>query len=127
MDNKKIKGTFPFASNYEVTKSDALDPRVRWNDWKELVVKSNWPTNDDVIYLYKGLIAAVGNDVWILIDDKKFSQALNTVGVTNTLYNVVNGEYVAKPIEEIAETLGWKIVGGDSSTVNEHTLILNRK
>ena len=124
MAENKLKGTFQFGANYEVTKADALDPRVRWDDWDEMIVKSNWPHNGDTIYLYKGLVAAVGEELWILVDSTGFTQKLNTVGLKNSMYNNdLTPKY--KTTREIANFLGWKIVGADIN-VNEHILKIQK-
>lgn len=121
MADTKLKGTFPFAANYEVTKADALDPRVRWDGWEQLVVKSNWPGNGDTVYIYKGLTASVGEELWILINDSKFIGRLNTVGLNNLLFDE-HGDPIYMSTKEIADFLGWKIVGGSTLVANEHVL-----
>ena len=127
MADNKLKGTFQFAANYEVTKADALDPRVRWDDWEQMIVKSNWPVNGDTIYLYKGLIASVGDEVWMLVDDQKFVGKLNTSSLKNDTGLYINGSYANgfKTPREIADFLGWKVVGADI-TIDQHILTVQK-
>ena len=53
------KGTFQFAANFEVKAAEALDPRVVVSKKSELINKSTWPGDGDIIYLYKGILVSV--------------------------------------------------------------------
>jgi hypothetical protein len=120
----KDKGMFKFAGTYEVNAATALDPRVQWDSFKDLIKKDFWPTSGETVYAYNGLIAAVGEEVWLLIDKAKFiSRIHNTVGLSTLLQNVVtkedgSTEFVYKKTKEIAEILGWKVIGMKSDVEN---------
>lgn len=122
MADNKLKGTFQFGANFEVTKADALDPRVRWDDWNQMIIKGNWPANGDTIYLYKGLVASVGNELWMLVDDTKFKGHLNTIGLQNLMVDS-HGQPLYTTTKEISNFLGWKIIGGHD--VEGHVLNMN--
>jgi hypothetical protein len=89
-----------------------------------LIKKDFWPTSGETVYAYNGLIAAVGEEVWLLIDKAKFiSRIHNTVGLSTLLQNVVtkedgSTEFVYKKTKEIAEILGWKVIGMKSDVEN---------
>ena len=61
MADIKDKGMFKFAGSYEVNSATALDPRVQWDSFEDLIKKDFWPTSGDTVYVYNGLIAAVGD------------------------------------------------------------------
>ena len=125
MVENKLKGTFQFGANYEVTKADALDPRVRWDDWDEMIVKSNWPYNGDTVYLYNGLVASVGEELWMLVDASKFTQKLNTVGLKDLMYdNDLTPIYPTT--KDVAEFLGWKVIGGNHISIDGHVLKIQK-
>lgn len=68
----KNLGTFEFAANFQVKAAEALDPRMVAASKADLINKSNWPSDGDTIYVYKGLIVDCGNDgVYRLIDPAK--------------------------------------------------------
>lgn len=68
----KNLGTFEFAANFQVKAAEALDPRMVAASKADLINKSNWPSDGDTIYVYKGLIVDCGNDgVYRLIDPTK--------------------------------------------------------
>lgn len=125
----KYKGTFKVAANYEIKMADALDPRVRWDSYDDLMDKSNWPADDAIVYAYNGLIAAVGNEVWMLVDKDKFVNKLhNSVGWTNELTPIIiknedGTNTVTYKTSDVANLIGWKIVGAEYS-VDEHILSL---
>ena len=120
----KDKGMFKFAGTYEVNAATALDPRVQWDSFEDLIKKDFWPTNGDTVYVYNGLIASVGEEVWLLIDKARFINRIhNTVGLSTLLQNVVtkedgSTEFVYKKTKEIAEILGWKVIGIKSEVEN---------
>ena len=120
----KDKGMFKFAGTYEVNAATALDPRVQWDSFEDLIKKDFWPTNGDTVYVYNGLIASVGDEVWLLIDKAKFINCIhNTVGLSTLLQNVVtkedgSTELVYKKTKEVAELLGWKVIGMKSEVEN---------
>ena len=120
----KDKGMFKFAGTYEVNAATALDPRVQWDSFEDLIKKDFWPTSGDTVYVYNGIIAAVGEEVWLLIDKAKFINRIhNTVGLSTILKNVVtkedgSTELVYKKTKEIAEILGWKVIGIKSEVEN---------
>jgi hypothetical protein len=125
----KDKGTFKFAATYEVNAATALDPRVQWDSFEDLIKKDFWPTSGDTIYVYNGIIASVGDEVWILVDKTKFVNCIhNSVGLLNSVARVVTKEDGTKEIvyktKEVAELLGWKIVGSKSEVEN-HRLSIN--
>lgn len=128
----KFKGTFSVAANYQVKMADALDPRVQWDSYEDLMVKSNWPADGDIIYAYNGLVAAVGEELWMLVDKDRFvDKLLNSVGVLNELTPTIvrdddGTSEVSYKTSDVASLLGWKIVGRDSNSaysVDEHCLI----
>lgn len=67
------KGTFTFASNFQVKAAEALDPRVVVENKAELINKETWPYDGDTLYLYNGLIVAVSADsaLYMLVDKTK--------------------------------------------------------
>ena len=68
----KNLGTFTFAANFQVKAAEALDPRMVAASKADLIQKSNWPSDGDTIYVYKGLIVDCGADgVYRLIDPAK--------------------------------------------------------
>lgn len=68
----KNLGTFEFAANFQVKAAEALDPRMVAASKADLINKSNWPSDGDTIYVYKGLIVDCGDDgVYRLIDPTK--------------------------------------------------------
>lgn len=68
----KNLGTFTFAANFQVKAAEALDPRMVAASKADLIQKSNWPSDGDTIYVYKGLIVDCGDDgVYRLIDPAK--------------------------------------------------------
>jgi hypothetical protein len=68
----KNLGTFTFAANFQVKAAEALDPRMVATSKADLINKANWPSDDDTIYVYKGLIVDCGEDgVYRLIDPAK--------------------------------------------------------
>ena len=122
----KDKGMFKFAGTYEVTSSNALDPRVQWDSYEDLIKKEYWPTNGDTVYVYNGLIAAVGDEVWMLIDKDKFIEKVHkSVGILNSVAKVVTKEDGSREVvyktKDVAELLGWKIIGA-TSEVEDHCL-----
>lgn len=125
----KYRGTFKVAANYEIKMADALDPRVRWDSYDDLMDKSNWPADDAIVYAYNGLIAAVGNEVWMLVDKDKFVNKLhNSVDWTNELTPIIiknedGTNTVTYKTSDVANLIGWKIVGAEYS-VDEHILSL---
>jgi hypothetical protein len=119
----KDKGMFKFAGTYEVNAATALDPRVQWDSFEDLIKKDFWPTSGETVYVYNGLIAAVGDEVWLLVDKETFINCVNSVGLLNSLKKVVSkedgtNEVVYKKTKEIAEILGWKIIGAKSEVEN---------
>ena len=46
------KGTFKFASNFEVKTAEALDPRIIVENKEELIDKETWPYDGDTLNLY---------------------------------------------------------------------------
>jgi hypothetical protein len=119
----KDKGMFKFTGTYEVNASTALDPRVQWDSFEDLIKKDFWPTNGDTIYVYNGLIASVGDEVWLLVDKAKFINSVhNSVGLLNSVARIVTKEDGTKGIvyktKEVAELLGWKVVGLKSEVEN---------
>lgn len=126
----KDKGMFKFAGTYEVNAATALDPRVQWDSFEDLIKKDFWPTSGNTIYVYNGLIASVGDEVWMLVDKAKFVNCiLNSVGLLNSFTNVVtkedgSKEVVYKKTKEISELLGWKVIGLKSE-VDNHCLSID--
>ena len=125
----KDKGMFKFAGSYEVNAATALDPRVQWDSFEDLIKKDFWPANGDTIYVYNGLIAAVGEEVWLLVDKEKFVNCvLNSVGLLNSLATTVTKEdgsiELVYKTKEVAERLGWKVIGLKSEVEN-HCLHMN--
>ena len=119
----KDKGMFKFAGSYEVNSATPLDPRVQWDSFEDLIKKDFWPTNGDTVYVYNGIIAAVGEEVWMLIDKAKFVNCvLNSVGLLNSLATTVTKEdgsiELVYKTKEVAERLGWKVVGMKSEVEN---------
>lgn len=123
----KDKGMFKFAGTYEVTAANALDPRVQWDSYEDLIKKEYWPINGDTVYVYSGLIAAVGDEVWMLVDKDKFIDKVhNSVGVLNSVARKVvtkedGSREVVYKTKDVAELLGWKIIGA-TSEVEDHCL-----
>ena len=122
----KDKGMFKFAGTYEVNASTPLDPRVQWDSFEDLIKKDFWPTNGDTLYVYNGLIAAVGDEVWMLIDKTKFINCVyNSVGILNSVARIVTKDNGTKEIvyktKEVANLLGWKVIGVKSE-VDDHCL-----
>lgn len=123
MANIKDKGMFKFAGTYEVNAATALDPRVQWDSFEDLIKKDFWPTNGDTIYVYNGIIAAVGDEVWMLIDKDKFINCVrNSVGLLNSVARIATKEDGSRTIvyktKEVAELLGWKVIGAKSEVEN---------
>jgi hypothetical protein len=119
----KDKGMFKIAGTYEVNSATALDPRVQWDSFEDLIKKDFWPTNGDTVYVYNGIIAAVGDEVWLLIDKAKFINCIrNSVGLLNSLAKVVIKEDGSTEIvyntKEVANRLGWKVIGSKSEVEN---------
>lgn len=124
----KDKGMFKFAGSYEVNAATAIDPRVQWDSFEDLIKKDFWPTSGNTVYVYNGLIAAVGEEVWLLIDKTKFVNCIhNSVGLLNSVAKVVTKDDGSKEIiyntNEVANLLGWKVIG-QKSEVNNHCLIM---
>ena len=122
----KDKGMYQFAGTYEVTAATALDPRVQWDSFEDLIKKDFWPVNGDTIYVYNGLIAAVGEEVWLLVDKEKFVNCVhNSIGLLNSVARIVTKEDGSRDItyntKEVAELLGWKVIGAKSE-VDNHCL-----
>lgn len=129
MADFKDKGRFKFAANYEVNTAAALDPRVQWDSFEDLIKKDFWPTNGDTVYVYNGIIAAVGDEVWMLTDKAKFINCIhNSVGLLNSVSRVVTKEdgtiEIVYKTKEVAELLGWKVIGLKSEVEN-HCLSIN--
>ena len=123
MADIKDKGMFKFAGTYEVNASTPLDPRVQWDSFEDLIKKDFWPTNGSTVYIYNGLIAAVGDEVWILIDKEKFVNCIhNSVGLLNSVAKIVTNEddsiEVVYNTKEVASLLGWKVIGSKSEVEN---------
>ena len=119
----KDKGMFKFAGTYEVNAATALDPRVQWDSFEDLIKKEFWPTNGNTVYVYNGIIAAVGEEVWILIDKAKFVNCIhNSVGLLNKVARVVKNEDGSRNVtyntKEVAALLGWKVIGSKSEVEN---------
>jgi hypothetical protein len=119
----KDKGMFKFAGTYEVNAATALDPRVQWDSFEDLIKKDFWPTSGNTVYVYNGLIASVGDEVWMLIDKAKFVNCINnSVGLLNSISKVVKTEDGSNEIvynnKEVADLLGWKIIGLTSEVEN---------
>lgn len=128
MADIKDKGMFKFAGTYEVNASTPLDPRVQWDSFEDLIKKDFWPTNGNTVYIYNGLIAAVGEEVWLLIDKTKFVQCIhNSVGLLNSVAKVVTKDDGSKEIvyntKDVANLLGWKVIGSKSE-VDNHCLVM---
>lgn len=126
MADIKDKGTFKFAATYEVNAATALDPRVQWDSFEDLIKKDFWPTSRDTVYVYNGIIAAVGEEVWILVDKAKFVNCIhNSVGLLNSVARVITKEDGSRDItyntKEVATLLGWKVIGSKSE-VDNHCL-----
>jgi hypothetical protein len=122
----KDKGMFKFAGTYEVNSATALDPRVQWDSFEDLIKKEFWPTSGNTIYVYNGLIAAVGEEVWLLTDKNKFvNRVNNSVGFLNSIAKIVTNENGTREVvystKDAAEALGWKIIGLKSE-VDNHCL-----
>lgn len=112
----KDKGMFKFAGTYEVHSATALDPRVQWDSYEDLIKKDFWPISGDTVYVYNGLIAAVGEEVWMLVDKTKFINCIhNSVGLLNSVAIVVLKEDGTREVvyktKDVANLLGWKIIG----------------
>ena len=123
MADIKDKGMFKFAATYEVNVASPLDPRVQWDSFEDLIKKAFWPINGDTVYVYNGLIAAVGEEVWMLIDKEKFIKCVhNSVGLLNSVAKIVIKEDGSKEItyntKEVASLLGWKVIGIKSEVEN---------
>ena len=123
MADIKDKGMFKFAATYEVNVVSPLDPRVQWDSFEDLIKKEFWPINGDTVYVYNGLIAAVGEEVWMLIDKEKFIKCVhNSVGLLNSVAKIVIKEDGSKEItyntKEVASLLGWKVIGIKSEVEN---------
>ena len=123
MADIKDKGTFKFAATYEVNAATALDPRVQWDSFEDLVKKEFWPTSGDTVYVYNGIIAAVGEEIWILVDKEKFVNCVrNSIGLLNSLARVITKEdgsiEVTYNTKEVATRLGWKVIGSKSEVEN---------
>ena len=119
----KDKGMFKFAGTYEVNAATALDPRVQWDSFEDLIKKDFWPTSGNTVYVYNGLIASVGEEVWMLIDKAKFINCVNnSVGLLNSIAKVVKADDGSNEIvynnKEVADLLGWKIIGLKSEVEN---------
>lgn len=119
----KDKGRFKFAGTYEVTAATALDPRVQWDSFEDLIKKDFWPTSGNTVYVYNGLIASVGEEVWMLVDKTKFINCIHkSVGLLNSLAKAVVKEDGTTEIvyntKEVAHKLGWKVVGAESEVEN---------
>ena len=119
----KDKGMFKFAGSYEVNAATAIDPRVQWDNFEDLIKKDFWPTSGNTVYVYNGLIAAVGEEVWLLIDKAKFINCVNnSVGLLNSLGRTVKKEdgsiEIVYKTHEVAELLGWKVIGSKSEVEN---------
>lgn len=119
----KDKGMFKFAGTYEVNAATALDPRVQWDSFEDLIKKDFWPTSGNTVYVYNGLIASVGDEVWMLIDKTKFVNCIhNSVGLLNSVAKVVKLDDGSNGIvynnKEVADLLGWKIIGLTSEVEN---------
>jgi hypothetical protein len=120
----KDKGMFKFAGTYEVNSATALDPRVQWDSFEDLIKKDFWPTNGDTVYVYNGLIAAVGDEVWLLIDKEKFIKCIhNSVGLLNYLPSRIETKEdgtteIVYNTKEVAKHLGWKVIGSKSEVEN---------
>ena len=119
----KDKGMFKFAGTYEVTAATALDPRVQWDSFEDLIKKDFWPTSGNTVYVYNGIIASVGEEVWTLVDKTQFINCIhNSVGLLNSLADVVVKEDGTTEIvyntKKIARKLGWKVVGAESEVEN---------
>lgn len=67
------KGTFQFAANFEVKTAEALDPRVVVSKKSDLINKDTWPGDNEIIYLYKGILVSVQEEdsVYMLVDYTK--------------------------------------------------------
>jgi hypothetical protein len=125
----KDKGMFKFAGTYEVNAATALDSRVQWDSFEDLIKKDFWPTSGDTIYVYNGLIASVGEEIWLLIDKAKFVNCVrNSVGLLNSVARIETKEDGTKEItyntKEVADLLGWRVVGSKSE-VNNHCLSID--
>ena len=122
MADIKDKGMFKFAGSYEVNSATALDPRVQWDSFEDLIKKDFWPTSGDTVYVYNGLIAAVGDEVWLLIDKAKFINCVNSVGLLNSLGRIETKDDGSREIvyntKEVASALGWKVIGSTSEVEN---------
>lgn len=123
MADIKDKGMFKFAGTYEVNVASPLDPRVQWDSFEDLIKKEFWPISGDTVYVYNGLIAAVGEEVWMLIDKEKFIKCVhNSVGLLNSVAKIVIKEDGSKEItyntKEVASLLGWKVIGIKSEVEN---------
>ena len=119
----KDKGMFKFAGSYEMNAASAIDPRVQWDSFEDLIKKDFWPTSGDTVYVYNGLIASVGDEVWMLIDKAKFVNCIhNSVGLLNSVAKVVKLDDGSNGIvynnKEVADLLGWKIIGLTSEVEN---------
>ena len=122
----KDKGMFKFAGSYEVNAATALDPRVQWDSFEDLIKKDFWPTQGDTVYVYNGLIASVGDEVWLLVDKAKFIDCVhNSVGLLTKVARVEKQSDGTNKIvyktKEVADLLGWRIIG-QKSEVENHCL-----
>ena len=88
-----------------------------------IAMPSRKTANGDTVYVYNGLIASVGEEVWLLIDKAKFVNCIhNSVGLLNSLAKVVTKEDGSTEIvyntKEVANRLGWKVIGSKSEVEN---------
>lgn len=69
------KGSSIFASNLEVRKGAALDPRMVVGTRAELFLSETWPSEDGIIFLYNGLVVSVLEDqgLYLLTDSDNYN------------------------------------------------------
>lgn len=63
------KGTFGFASNFEVKIQEMLDPRGGVEFKSDLINKDTWPHDGDTIYMKEGMLVTVRStrEVFMLV------------------------------------------------------------
>ena len=78
----RYKGTFEIASNYEIQKAAPFDARQLVKTKESLTKPETWKDSNDEVWLFKGLITAVSQDVVIdnngiywLEDETRYQEA----------------------------------------------------
>ena len=80
------KGTFNFSANYEPLIKAPLDARMKVERFIDLVDPNTWEDADNLVWLYNGMIVAVGDDpnstlngIYFLIDADNYTDPNNWV------------------------------------------------